>query len=118
MHRRRDKHALARFVGLEHRVREQAADIGIHEVVFAATGGDRKRVRHDVVNFVSMHAGGVHHNASVHRFGNVALGAFDVKDVARAPGGLDGGGPAVAGGYGLGGIGGRSLHRLDAHKFA
>ena len=65
-----------------------------------------------------MHAGGVHHNASMHRFGNVALGAFDVKDVARAPGGLDGGGPGGAGGDCLDGIGGRSLHRLDAHNFA
>ena len=119
-HRRRDKHALARFRwGLEHRVREQAAHIGIHEVVFAATGCYRKRVRrHHVMDFVSMHAGGIHHNVSAHRFGNVALGAFDVKDVARAPGGLDGGGPGGAGGDGLGGIGGRSLHRLDAHNFA
>ena len=57
-----------------------------------------------------MHAGGVHHDTGVHRFGNVALRAFDVKDVARAPGGLDGGGPD--------GAGGRSLHRLDAHNFA
>ena len=39
VHRRRDKHALARFRGgLEHRMREQAAHIGIHEVVFAAAG--------------------------------------------------------------------------------
>ena len=120
VHRRRDKHALARFRGgLEHRVREQAAHIGIHEVVFAATGGYRKRVRRDhVVDFVGMHAGSVHHNAGVHRFGNVALGAFDVKDVARAPGGLDNGGLGGAGDDGLGGIGGRSLRRLDAHNFA
>ena len=54
----------------------------------------------------------------MHRFGNVALGAFDVKDVARASGGLDGGGLGGAGGDCLGGIGGRSLHRLDAHNFA
>ena len=100
-------------------MREQAAHIGIHEVVFAATGGYRKRVRRDhVVDFVGMHAGSIHHNASMHRFGNVALGAFDMKDVARAPGGLDGGGPGGAGDDGLGGIGGRSLHRLDAHNFA
>ena len=120
MHSRRHKHALARFRGgLEHRVREQAAHIGIHEVVFAATGGYRKRVRRDhVMDFVSMHAGGVHHDTGVHRFGNVALGAFDVKDVARAPGGLDNGGPGGAGGDCLGGIGGRSLRRLDAHNFA
>ena len=65
-----------------------------------------------------MHAGGVHHDAGVHRFGNVALRAFDMKDVALAPCGLDGGGPGGAGGDGLGGIGGRSLHRLDAHNFA
>ena len=74
--------------------------------------------RHHVVNFVGMHAGGIHHNAGVHRFGNVALGAFDVKNVARAPGGLDGGGLGGAGDDGLGGIGGRSLRRLDAHNFA
>ena len=112
MHRRRDKHAFARFRGgLEHRVREQAAHIGIHEVVFAVTGGYRKRVRrHHVVDFVSMHAGSIHHDTGVHRFGNVALGAFDMKDVARAPSG--------AGGDCLGGIGGRSLRRLDAHNFA
>ena len=65
-----------------------------------------------------MHAGGVHHDTGVHRFGNVALGAFDMKDVARAPGGLDGGGLGGAGGDCLGGIGGRSLRRLDAHNFA
>ena len=40
MHGRRHEHALARFRGgLEHRMREQAAHIGIHEVVFAAAGG-------------------------------------------------------------------------------
>ena len=65
-----------------------------------------------------MHAGSIHHNASMHRIGNVALGAFNAKDVARAPGGLDNGGPGGAGGDCLGGIGGRSLHRFDAHNFA
>ena len=100
-------------------MREQAAHICIHEVVFAATGGYRKRVRRDhVVDFVSMHAGSIHHDAGAHRFGNVALGALDVKNVARAPGGVDSNGLDGAGGDGLDGIGGRSLRRLDAHNFA
>ena len=65
-----------------------------------------------------MHAGGVHHDTGVHRFSDVAPGAFDVKDVARAPGGLDNGGLDGAGGDCLGGIGDRSLRRLDTHNFA
>ena len=65
-----------------------------------------------------MHAGGVHHDTGVHRFGNVALRTFDMKNEARAPRGVDNSGLDGAGGDGLGGIGGRSLRRLDTHNFA
>ena len=65
-----------------------------------------------------MHAGGVHHDAGMHRFGNVALRAFDMKNEALALHGVSGDGPGEAGGYGLGGIGGRSLRGLDAYNFA
>ena len=65
-----------------------------------------------------MHAGGVHHNASMHRFGNVALRAFDMKNATLAPHGVDDGRPGGAGGCGLGRIGGRSLRGLDAYNFA
>ena len=65
-----------------------------------------------------MHAGGVHHDAGMHRFGNVALRAFDMKNEALAPHRVDGSGPGDALGYGLDGIGGRSLCGLDVYNFA
>ena len=80
-----------------------------------------------------MHAGGVHHDAGMHRFGNVALRAFDVKNETRALHAVGGGRPSGVRDCGLSGIVGRSLSRasgrasqgiarralggLDAHNF-
>ena len=84
VHGRGHEHTLARFRGrLEHSMREQAAHVGVHKIVFAAASGNRERVRGDhIVDLIRMHASRIDHRAGVDVLGANARMVFDMQNVA------------------------------------